>query len=53
MTIEDLIRLCESRYANLSSQRTSAEQQGDVNRVQQLDVELAATTETLASLKGL
>lgn len=53
MTPEDLIRLCEARLANLSQLKRSAEQIGDVPRVAALEVEIAQTEATLASLKGL
>lgn len=50
MTIPELIKAYQKRLAYLQSLRTSAEYLGDVKQVEQVDLEIAETQETLNKL---
>ncbi len=51
MTISDLIRLASNRLSTLNSAKATADQNGDVDRVAMLDVEIVETEATLATLR--
>jgi len=53
MTIEQLIAMLKSRVEFLGRLRETAVQQGDVTRVNELDVEKSETQETLNKLLTL
>ena len=53
MTVDYLIQLLTRKVATLSQLRTSADALGDINRVEELDSEIAETESTLGQLKTL
>lgn len=53
MKLADLIRLMTNRLATLNGYRTTAESNGDLDRVVALDVEIAETEATLSQLQSL
>ena len=53
MTVEYLIQLLTRKVATLSQLRTSAAALGDLDRVEELDVQIAETQTTLAALRSL
>ena len=53
MTVEQLIKMLKSRIEFLGRLRETAVQQGDITRVNELDVEKATTQETLTKLLSL
>lgn len=53
MTIEQLIKLAENKLSVLNEQKTYYTQMGDVNKLIELDTEIAHTETTLAQLKTL
>ena len=53
MTIAYLIELLQRKVANLSMLRTSAAALGEIEQVEQLDVQIAETETTLAALRSL
>lgn len=52
MTIQELITLAEARVLHLNQLKADAMRFGDVERLIQLDRELADTESTLIKLKG-
>jgi len=53
MTIEQLIKLAENKLSVLNEQKKYYTQMGDVNKLIELDTEIAHTETTLAQLKTL
>ena len=53
MTISDLIMFAANRAALLSQQRDVAVFQGNVERIEKLDAEIAETQNTLDKLRSL
>lgn len=53
MTIQDLIRLAQTRLAYLSQRRSVAESTGDAVAVSAVDAEIAETEHTLQHLQGI
>lgn len=53
MTINDLIKLAQTRLAALNTARATAVTLGDVERISTLDVEIAQTEATLVQLNAL
>jgi hypothetical protein len=53
MSIDYLIGLLTRKVATLSQLRTSADALGDIDRVEELDVQIAETQTTLAALRSL
>lgn len=53
MTIQMLIDLCERRLSYLQSVKASASNTGDIQQIDKLDTEIAATQTTLNQLKTL
>ena len=53
MTIEQLIKLAENKLSVLNEQKKYYTQMGDVNKLVELDTEIAHTETTLAQLKTL
>jgi|LakMenEpi03Aug12_release.lakeMendotaPanAssembly.Ray.scaffolds.fasta_scaffold5468905_1 hypothetical protein len=53
MTIAYLIELLHRKIANLSMLRTSAAALGEIDKVEQLDVQIAETETTLEALRSL
>jgi hypothetical protein len=53
MTVDYLIQLLTRKVATLSQLRTSADALGDIDRVEELDVQIAETQTTLAALRSL
>jgi len=53
MSINDLIDFTEKRLANLSSQCTCAKMLGDLDRIANLEAEIATVQQVLDQLKTL
>lgn len=53
MTIQMLIDLCERRLSYLQGVKSSASNTGDIQQIDKLDTEIAATQTTLNQLKTL
>jgi hypothetical protein len=53
MSIDYLIQLLTRKVVTLSQLRTSAELLGDLDRVEELDVQIAETQTTLTALRSL
>lgn len=52
VTVEYLITMCERALSHLSSQKTAAEQLGDIARVSSLSDDIAKTEATLLRLRA-
>lgn len=53
MTIEKLIELCERRITHLNATRQHFEALGDIAQIEDIELELATTQETLNVLNSI
>jgi hypothetical protein len=53
MTIDELIRLTQSRLSFLNMQRSTAVARGDADQIARTDLEIAETLTTIAALQTL